>query len=67
MRFLADLLYFAFGLSCKRIKQKSPIMLPRIDIHLHNVLVELFSMLITHFSKVLREYIEVGVKKMNLE
>ena len=38
-----------------------------VALHLHNVLVESFSMLITHCSKVWREEVEVGMEKMNLE
>ena len=38
-----------------------------VVLHLRNVLVEYFSMLITHCTKVWREEVEVGMKKMNLE
>ena len=38
-----------------------------VTLHLRNVLVESFSMLITHCSKVWREEVEVGMEKMNLE
>ena len=38
-----------------------------VAFHLRNVLVESFSMLITHCFKVWREEVEVGMEKMNLE
>ena len=38
-----------------------------VALHLCNVLVESFSMLITHCSKVWREEVEVGMEEMNLE
>ena len=38
-----------------------------VALHLRNVLVESFSILIRHCSKVWREEVEVGMAKMNLE
>ena len=38
-----------------------------VALHLRNDLVESFSMLITHCSKVWWEEVEMGIEKMNLE
>ena len=38
-----------------------------VALHLRNVLVESFSMLNTHCSKVWHKEVEVGMEKMNLE
>ncbi len=38
-----------------------------VALHLSNILVEPFSMLIAHCSEVQREEVEVGVEKVNFE
>lgn len=66
-----DLAYFASGLSRKNIQKKSSIML-RFQgladaLQLITILMEPFSMIITHCSEVWKEEVEVGVKKVNFE